>query len=512
VIIEPRSRSWESVEGSLWFDRDTGVLVRASYRPSGVWDHEVQEPGNLNDVPGFIKPGIGTVSAIVIEYGLYEQRWWLPRRVFGEGEYDWGHGLVRMPVTVEWTMSDHVLNEAAGSVVAGDSVVAVGRLRRGTDERRETIEYFAPAGVDLTRTPDLPPPLYDGPLIAFTRDELEPLLSRINAVAGPAPAPPARAWGEALLRSIRFDRVRGPSFGRGHVFEAGRVSVEPSARIDLAVPDVEVSLGVSRGSLRLDGYRRIDDASDWNVADGLGNSAATLLAGHDGGDYYRVAGGSLTMSGGGPGLRASLAVFAEAQRPIERQTNASLSTIDGGSLRPNLDADRIDAAGVRGAVSGQLGTDVRAGVVNWRLETEAAGGDVAWGRTIAALRYTGSVSDRLALAVDVSGGFAGHGAPVQREFLLGGAGTIRGVSENAVRGPAFWLSRTEAGVGLAGLRAIGFLDLGWAGERDQLGRARPAAGIGAGVSFMDGLFRMDIGRGITRAAAWRAYFHLDALL
>jgi hypothetical protein len=36
VIIEPRSESWESVEGSLWFDRETGVLVRASYRPSGV--------------------------------------------------------------------------------------------------------------------------------------------------------------------------------------------------------------------------------------------------------------------------------------------------------------------------------------------------------------------------------------------------------------------------------------------------------------------------------------------
>ncbi len=92
VFVRPRVADWEAVEGSLWFDRATGILARAAYRPSGVWDMDVREPGDLDDVPGFLEPAIGTVTSIVIEYGLYEQRWWLPSRVVGEGVFDWGAG------------------------------------------------------------------------------------------------------------------------------------------------------------------------------------------------------------------------------------------------------------------------------------------------------------------------------------------------------------------------------------------------------------------------------------
>jgi hypothetical protein len=37
-------------------------------------------------------------------------------------------------------------------------------------------------------------------------------------------------------------------------------------------------------------------------------------------------------------------------------------------------------------------------------------------------------------------------------------------------------------------------------------------GAGAGASFMDGLFRVDLARGILQSHAWRVYFYLDALL
>jgi hypothetical protein len=511
VIVASRSESWETVEGSLWFDRDTGVLVRAAYRPSGVWDQEVKEPGSLDDVPGFLKPGIGTVTTIVIEYGLFEQRWWLPRRIFAEGNFDWGHGLVRMPLTVEWTMSDHLLNQAPGDAVAEPGLVEVGNEIRGDDARRDMVRYFAPPGVDLARAPELPEPLSDSPLLAFTRDELEPLLERIEDVAGEAESQ-GPGIGRMLLSSVRYDRVRGPSAAIGARVAAGPLVLEPHLRAATAIPDLELSLGVSRGSFRLEGYRRIEDASDWNVADGMGNSAATLLFGHDGGDYFKVAGGSLGFQSDGPLFHARIEIFAENHRSIERNSNFSLSTLGGGTLRPNIQADRLDAAGVRAAFAGQLGSDVRSGVINWRLDAEAAGGDRAWGRTLAGARYTGSFRHSFAFALDIAAGYAGRGAPAQREFLIGGVGTIRGVRENAIRGPAFWLARAETGIGLAGLRTIGFVDAGWAGERDLIRKARPAAGMGAGVSFMDGLLRLDVARGISRSPAWRAYFHIDALL
>jgi hypothetical protein len=62
------------------------------------------------------------------------------------------------------------------------------------------------------------------------------------------------------------------------------------------------------------------------------------------------------------------------------------------------------------------------------------------------------------------------------------------------------------------MRAILFLDFGWAGERADLTATRPTGGAGLGASFMDGLFRIDLARGVVRSNAWRIYFHLDALL
>ena len=66
--------------------------------------------------------------------------------------------------------------------------------------------------------------------------------------------------------------------------------------------------------------------------------------------------------------------------------------------------------------------------------------------------------------------------------------------------------------GLPGLRALLFVDAGWAGPAADFGASRPTAGAGAGASFLDGLLRMDLAHGIVRASAWRAYFYIDAIL
>jgi len=42
-----------------------------------------------------------------------------------------------------------------------------------------------------------------------------------------------------------------------------------------------------------------------------------------------------------------------------------------------------------------------------------------------------------------------------------------------------------------------FYDLGWAGNRDAWQHpGRPLSGAGVGVSFLDGLFRFDVAKGI----------------
>jgi hypothetical protein len=510
VVVRPREVGWESVEGSLWFDRETGILVRAAYRPSGTWDEEERDPHSLDDVPGFLKPAIGTVTSIVVEYALLEQRWWLPRRVAGSGVFDWGNGLLRMPLTIEWTMTGHSVNrEPTADVSPGPDLVRTGTERRNGVLRTE---YLAPADVDLSQSRELPPPLVEGGITAFSPDEMKALVRSIERSAGAPPGPPSPSLSRVLARSVRYDRVRGLSVAYATTFEAGAFVARPELRLATALPDLLARIEVHHRTIRLAAWHDIADASDWNIADGIGNSANALLFGHDGGDYYRIDGGGVRLQSGTTELRTSIEAFAERHRDVDRQTNASLATIGGGSLRPNLDARDLTAVGIRASVTGQAGFDTEAAVVNWTLKTEVANSERSWARALADVRVTGALSRNFTGSIDIAAGMAGNGAPPQREFLLGGAASMRGVEENTVRGAAFWLSRAEIGRGRPELRAVAFIDAGWAGDRGAIDRARPVAGTGLGLSFLDGLFRADIARGIVRANAWRAYFYIDAIL
>ncbi len=510
VVVRPRADAWEAVEGSLWFDRESGALVRAAFRPSGVWDEGERNSGSVDDVPAFLQPAIGTVTSIAIEYALVDGQWWLPWRVLGEGVYDWGHGLVRMPLTIEWTMSDQVVNAAPSAAIApGADLIVVERSRSG--DNGEAILHLTPADADLSRSPELPPPLVAGEPAAFSRAELEPLIRRIEEIGGASPQP-GPAFQRALLTSLRYDRVRGLSAGYGTAIELGTLRVEPRVRLSSAIPDVHARLTVRRGAVGLSAYHDLADASDWNVADGIGNSAMALLFGVDGGDYYRVDGVTVGWAAGDDALRLRVEGFGERHASIERQTNVSLAALGGGEFRPNLTARGADLGGVRGELAGQIGTVDRRGVVNWRLRAEAAAGDVDYVRGLGAVRVTTSQTSRLTSSIELSAGLAADSTPIQRQFLLGGVGTVRGLRENALAGHAFWLVRAEAAAGLPGLRAIAFADVGWAGDRQAFTTARPSVGAGLGASVFDGLLRVDLARGVVRAKSWRAYFYLDALL
>jgi len=85
--VRPRTPKWNVVVGSLWFDTKSGQLVRAAYRfatPLDIWAMVKEEdPHSMDDVPKWVMPVISPmhaqVTAVAIEYGLYEARFWLPR-------------------------------------------------------------------------------------------------------------------------------------------------------------------------------------------------------------------------------------------------------------------------------------------------------------------------------------------------------------------------------------------------------------------------------------------------
>ena len=61
------------------------------------------------------------------------------------------------------------------------------------------------------------------------------------------------------------------------------------------------------------------------------------------------------------------------------------------------------------------------------------------------------------------------------------------------------------------LKPLVFYDAGWAGARDAWSQSRGnIRGAGAGLSFMDGLVRVDLARGVDPRTVWRAHLYVEA--
>ncbi len=133
--ITARRPDWHAFVGSFWFDADGGNLVRAAYRMSTEldlwqmsrddWRRQMQEAeakaksdtaavsaaarkeierlkmGVLQKLgakttEGIFSPAKANLSAVTVEYGLYEGRFWLPKLNVAEGEIR--VGFVHLPV------------------------------------------------------------------------------------------------------------------------------------------------------------------------------------------------------------------------------------------------------------------------------------------------------------------------------------------------------------------------------------------------------------------------------
>jgi hypothetical protein len=513
VVVEPRVRGWETLEGSLWFDAETGDLTRAVFRPSGVWNHQEDAPGAARDLPpSLVMPGIGTVEVVTLEYALLEGRWWLPRRLAAKGVYDWGYGLARMPLEIEWTMRDFAVNEdptpELDNALDPNLVSSISSIRRNAQSRRTT--YVTPRGVDLARAPELPPPLGEEPL-DFTTVGSQSLLESFSQVVGQPPLGPTPSLGRTVLSGLRYERVRGLSAGgeRSWLLNDRAVRLTLTARLGLAerpLPSGQVQ--IAAGVWGISAYRELADAGGLVDPLGLATSLNALLLGHDEGDYFWRTGGRVEATWGNPARKGlTLSAFGERQEPAHVHARFSLA----GGLRPNIAAERLDAFGVAWDARAQRGDDPRSGVITGRVWGEGAGGTTPYWRSLATVSVVGGISGFTSLALSGTLGLASPDAPVQRWLFLGGTRSIRGFEGGSFRGTGAWFTRAEVGTLGEAIRGVLFADAGWAGPRDELSDHRPGVSAGLGLSVMDGLIRFDVARGVVRGRDWRAHFYLDGL-
>jgi Haemolysin secretion/activation protein ShlB/FhaC/HecB len=549
LLIRPRQPKWNVAVGSLWFDASSAHLVRAVYRMAQEMDimavaKETSEDDHDpdSDIPRWVKPMItpmkAMVSAITVEYGLHEGRFWLPRAQTIEGDAQ--VSFMHIPFKLEQRFTYASVNGTgpmpeltiAVADTARDSVSRAARRERrrseckdGTERVRtqyrsnETlrIRVVTPCdSVALARSPELPKSIYDDGEAVFGTSERDALVSEaltLDAQPEFAPQHPDISYGlpytrfnriEGFSTAVAADQVLGGGYSAHALFRLGAADLSPNGELSLDRTDGRRTIGVGI-------YRRLVASNDWGDPLGFSSSLSALFFGRDEGFYYRTWGAELKGQKD-YGMFNSWRLFAEQQLDATVQTEFSIAHPGGvkGNLT-NIDAVNGKIVGLAVGHHSSFGLDPHGFRALTDIKLEGAAGTFDYSRGSVQTTLSHGLGRSVDGALTLGGGTSGGHLPIQKQFFLGGVQTVRGQRAGAAIGDSFWMTSAELGTGWPGFRKIVFGDLGWAGSRtDFTHPGRPLSGAGVGASFMDGLIRIDLAKGIYPEKALRANLYVEA--
>jgi hypothetical protein len=539
IRLHPRRPQWNLGVGSLWFDEGSGHLVRAVYRfaaPMNIMEvARSKDPHSFDDVPIWVRPLIfpmsANVSTVIIEYGLLENRFWLPTGGLFEGQAR--AGGMRFPFNLEARYRYASVNEPDSlppitMQPLPDSVADSVRQHLHRDQCAHgsvwtEVDTSGSRGVRvltrtpcdtaaLARSPSLPAGDY-GPAAV----DVSALVRAIGMNAQPDWAPQSVQLHYGLDHGlVRYNRVEGLSAGVGLSDDLGRgYSTWSEFRFGVAdrQPNAELRVTQSddRTTLGLGVYRRLVSANDWGDPLSLGGSLSALLFGDDEGYYYRAWGGEFT-SQGNLGVPYTWRLFAEGEGTAQVNTNFSFThAFDGPHAPANLGAREGAVTGFSVRLLPSYGLDPHGFRVLSDIRVEGAAGTFDYARGAADVTLSDGIAPVLDGAVTLSAGMTGGQVPPQRWWYLGGLQTVRGLPPGVEAGDSYWLTRVELGPRSVAFKPVVFYDMGWAGDRSDWGHeGRPLSGAGAGMSFLDGLIRLDVAHAIQPGRSWRVNSYLNA--
>jgi hypothetical protein len=532
--IIPRRLEFRLMAGSFWIDEGSHAVVRALIRPARPFDFEQDVEEDAGKIPGFVKPIRIEVRYITIDYGLWTGRWWLPRVIAMDAVATAG-SVLQVPMRYERIYDNYeVTGDTAAPLaprppVASAAEDSIARAACHEREDREKISCRCFNGrcqvfsvnlptdtAALLASTSLPPPFGSANDTLLTAGEMQQLTQGL----GDLPQAPWQFYARPPRWGLgRYNRIEGLALGAQGQLELGRLTLEGTGRIATTDATLDVEGGALRETgnvrLRLAGYYRLAAVDPTARSLAIGNSLNALFLGRDDGDYFRAAGGELTIR---PAITLpqsfSIRVFAEQQRVAIKRTDFSIPNLinDLNVFRPNITAESADQFGASVTFRTQRGIDPERTMVSTDVTIDGATGTFDFGRASTTLRATVPVTRRVAGAIEAAAGISTGRVPIQSYWYLGGPGTLRGYDGAATTGDAFWRARAELGNRWPGARVVLFSDVARADSRDRLSLANPLASVGVGVSVMDGLFRVDLARALRSPTGWRLDLYSDAAL
>ena len=555
--VVPTVADVHRMTGSLWIEPVSGALVRAVYRLSDTFDamrdiaelREEEEAGSFRFVPGLFTPWTAEISLIAVEYSLWDFGVWLPRSLRAEGII--AAGIVKAPVTVDVSYEmEAVTTEASlvspdpndelpdvhfrtrseamaylNSLVFGGTVPYVVHSETGRSDGHR-VSYLMPEDPGfLIESPELPPPVWDdAPGFASGADIDEYFDGLADLPGAPiAQVPATLRWGFQSPDLLRYNRVEALSLGaRGQVrpnTPLGPLSLGATVRLGIADLHPNASLEIVRETIErrvaLQGYHELASIDERARHFGIGNSLLAATVGRDDGDYYRRTGGMVEWTPPTAEHRSfRVRGYAEYHERVPVETAFSLfhATSDTWTFRPNLAADEGWEYGGSIELSPWWGTDPNLTQGGLDLLLQGGLGDLEYARSALVGHLVFPLPARMRMALEAGAGTSWGSPSAQRLWYVGGPSTLRGYDPRIAGGTSFGRARGELARGFSFGRISLFSDLGWAGDRRDVGFDDAFSSVGVGLSILDGLLRFDAAWGLDAPRNFRFDIYLDQIL
>ena len=498
--FRPRDANAPRAVGSVYVDRESGAVVRMAigFTRAALRDKELED------------------LTVILESGLIEGRFWLPRRQEIEIRRTgtWLDYPARGIIRGRWDIADYTVNGvndwvfdggpeiegAPGAVIARSGLVTSPSFKFSgniLDSLPPDVSAFASADV------------------AKLRDEAQSLVGAraLDRARG------AALSGRAVSDFVHVNRVEGIAVGAGASVRAAPTltlgasamygfsdrELKPQARLTLYLPGAQVTAR---------GYRTLADASIVPERSGVFNTFAAQEFGSDYTDPYRVTGGSLAIQALSLPFRPSLELVDEDQRAASVHASPA-----AGCYEPTIAAERVReeratlafSAPRFSVASTRISANLRLSAVRDLVNGVST---YRYGRGSLVATAEHPTSNGSVLASLIAAGIGSEGVPQQALVRIGGPVTAPGYDYHQFAGESAVSARLELhehvpfvpvplgawGRAPATMTIAPYVNGAWI----QGSGWHPSVGVGALTMF--DLLRFDVARGL-RGGRWT--FNVD---